>query len=189
MSEWSQLIAASEIPPYNIGLNVGREETLAALLGRPVGVPDNRACYNALATQRTALLTIKASVGPFEVTGLRPAVESLTAVFAAAKKALPKGFFSAVGNAGMLCVRKRRPTSGQPTERLSSHSWGTAIDISFDGVADVTPDGLVQRGIAAIIPFFNAEGWYAGAAFKDDTHFEVAEQTLQAWAKAGKFNP
>lgn len=188
MSEWAELISAGDMPAYNIGLSAAREETLVALLGRPVGVPDNKACYNNLATKRTALLTVTRSVGPFKVTGIRPAVESLAEVLSAAKLSLPKSLFEAIGSAGMLCVRKRRPTSGRPTELLSAHSWGTAIDIAFDGQADTTPDGLVQRGIAAMIPFFNAQGWYAGAAFKDDTHFEVAEQTLHAWAQAGAFN-
>jgi hypothetical protein len=51
---------------------------------------------------------------------------------------------------------------------------------------------MVQRGIAALIPFFNDEGWFSGVGFsssEDDTHFEVAEETIQAWAVEGLFDP
>jgi hypothetical protein len=50
---------------------------------------------------------------------------------------------------------------------------------------------MVQRGIAALIPFFNDEGWFSGVGFsssEDDTHFEVAEETIQAWAVEGLFD-
>lgn len=189
MSEWGEPIPASALKPFNIGLHAAREETLIALLGKPLGVPDNKACYNDKATPQTKALLVTENVGPFRVHGIRPAVRSLTRVFASAGAALPAGYLKAIGSAGMLCVRKRRPTSGQPTDKLSSHSWGSAIDISVDGHADTAPDGEVQKGIAVLIPFMNAEGWYSGVAFKDDTHFEVAEETLHAWAAAGAFEP
>jgi len=47
---------------------------------------------------------------------------------------------------------------------------------------------MVQRGIAALIPFFNDEGWFSGVGFsssEDDTHFEVAEETIRKWAQDG----
>ena len=75
-----------------------------------------------------------------------------------------------LGTAGMLCCRLVR---GSATA-ISNHSWGTAIDLTLDGVLDVYGDDKVQYGLTLIAPIFNRHGWYWGAAFRteDGMHFE-----------------
>src|SRR5260221_12153071 len=78
----------------------------------------------------------RADVGPFKVSGLDIAVQSLKAVFAEAEQQIPN-VVAAVKTEGMLCVRHKR---GNP-DSFSNHSWGTAIDLFFG------PDGVVAQGV------------------------------------------
>jgi hypothetical protein len=48
---------------------------------------------------------------------------------------------------------------------------------------------LVQRGIALALRYFNAAGWYSGIGFKDETHFEVADETMHRLAAQGLLTP
>lgn len=185
MSAFSELIAVASLPPINVGLHSATEQTMISILGRPAGDIDSKSCKNQFASETVKRLQVTKSVGRFKVTGLSPAVDSLAGIFDEVRSKDPD-LLGAVGSAGMLCVRLRRPTSGVPSTKLSNHAWGTAIDISIDGSADTKPDGMVQRGIALLIPFFNRAGWFSGVGFKDDTHFEVADETIHAWAQAGK---
>lgn len=164
----------------NAGLSSARQATMIALLGHP------RTNYTAecAAVTARALATkmVTEDVGPFRVTGLRPAVESLRAVLVDVHAQYPD-VYAALGSAGMLCVRRVR---GSMTA-ISNHSWGTAIDLTLAGKLDPYGDGTVQRGLALIAPIFNRHGWYWGAAFgkEDAMHFEVADQTLRAWHAKG----
>lgn len=64
----------------NSGLTYGRPETGLAIFGPPATpMPEN--CGTATNAKLKALL-ITADVGPFRVTGIRPAVESLQRIFA-----------------------------------------------------------------------------------------------------------
>lgn len=116
-----------------------------------------------------------ASVGPFKVTGLVPAVESLKRVMAEIAQKHPD-VYVALGSAGMLCARNQRDSNTS----ISNHSWGTAIDLTIKGVLDKRGDGYVQYGLSLIAPVFNAHGWYWGAAFttEDAMHFEVSRALL-----------
>jgi hypothetical protein len=116
-------------------------------------------------------------VGPFKVSGLDFAVESLKQIFAEVHQQLPV-VFDEVKTAGVLCVRHRRSNPS----RFSNHSWGTAIDLFFG--AEVVPQGLhlTHRGAFLLAPFFNRHGWYWGAEFSGDSvdsmHFELAQETI-----------
>jgi len=116
-------------------------------------------------------------VGPFKVSGLDFAVESLRQIFGEVQQQLP-AVFKEVKTEGVLCVRSRR---GNPS-LFSNHSWGTAIDLKF-GKA-VVPQGtpLTHRGNLLLFPFFNRHGWYWGAEFSGDAvdtmHFELAQETI-----------
>ena len=188
MSKFGDLVSLDSIVPINVGLTSPSESTMISLLGRPDGVTGT-SCENEKASATVERLLVLDSIGPFRVTGLKPAVESLKTIMAEAKTQEPD-LWGALKSAGMLCVRLRKPTDGSISTKLSNHSWGTAIDVMVDGVADQKRDRMVQRGIAILIPIFNKAGWYAGAGFstaEDDMHFEVATETLNAWAQGGRF--
>ncbi len=186
MSKFGELVDLDTITPINVGLTSASEETMISLLGRPRDVTSTK-CNNAKVSDTVKRLSVLEHVGPFRVTGIKPAVDSLSDVFAEARLK-EANLWDALGSEGMLCVRLRKPTSGKPSTKLSNHSWGTALDIKVDGVADSTRDRKVQRGIAILIPIFNQHGWFAGAGFstaEDDMHFEVATETLHTWARTG----
>jgi len=159
-------------------------------LGNPVGrLTTDCQDVRAASTVVQALIETR-NFGNFNATGIKPALDSLSRILDKAKEKDPD-LFNAIGTAGMLCVRLRRPTSGAPSNLPSNHSWGIAIDITINRVADITPDGFLQRGIAELIPLFNAERWFSGAGFKgaeDDTHFEVADETIEEWEVQGLFD-
>jgi hypothetical protein len=109
-----------------------------------------------------------ASVGPFSVTEHQLAVESLVAIRAEIKQREPLVYQNS-GTAGMLCCRYMK-NAGQ---KLSSHSWGTAIDLTLCGKLDTRGNRKVFAGLALIPPIFNRHGWYWGAKFRteDAMHF------------------
>ena len=119
------------------------------------------------------------TVGPFRVTGLVPAVLSLKTVMADISSAQPD-VYRGLGTAGMLCCRLVRGS----TTAISNHSWGTAIDLTLNGVLDAYGDDKVQYGLTLIAPIFNRHGWYWGAAFRkeDGMHFEGSKSLIDQWA-------
>lgn len=122
---------------------------------------------------------VSKSVGPFKVTGLDLAVDSLQQVFEDIRKEQP-AVYALLGTAGMLCCRLIRGSS----TGVSNHSWGTAIDLKLDGILDRRGDDKVQMGLTLIAPIFNRHGWYWGAAFRteDAMHFEASRSLITAWA-------
>jgi len=189
MTIFNDAVRKAELPPFNDGLNSASAGTMSALLGNPSGALTINDQPN-LASATVKALRETRNFGTFSATGIKPALDSLGRIMDDVRDAAPD-LLAAVGSAGMLVVRLRHPTSGPPSTLPSNHSWGTAIDITIDGNrADTSPDGLLQKGIADLIPFFNAEGWFSGVGFtkaEDDTHFEVAEETIRAWAALGFF--
>jgi predicted chitinase len=171
---------------FNQDLSSAKDTTMAEALGSPSAAITAADCQNHRASDRVMRLLRTHDFGHFRVTGIGPAIDSLIRIMGQIDPAL----FAAVGSAGMLCVRLRRPTSGVPSTLPSNHSWGTAIDITIDGNADISPDGMVQRGIADLIKPFNDEGWYWGGGFssEDDTHFELADETITEWYARGDFD-
>jgi len=171
-----------------MGLSSATEETMISFLGRPKlpltirDQPDH-----VSDTVRQLEITAKLS-DKIRVTGIKPAVKSLRDVLSRVGDENPQ-LLAALSSAGMLVVRLRRPTSGTPSSKISNHSWGTAIDFSIDGKDPVGASGQkVPRGIAMLVPLFNAAGWFSGIAFQDDMHFEVADQTIRKWAEDGSLN-
>jgi hypothetical protein len=158
----------------NIGLSSATEATMISKLGKP-GKLTSDCSEPAGAFKKRIKSSI--NVGPFVVSGLDLAVESLIQLFKEVKDELPQ-VYSQVKTAGMMCVRHRRSNPG----KFSNHSWGTAIDLYFG--TGVVPQGerLAQKGMVLIFPFFNRYGWYWGAEFSGDSvdtmHFELAEETI-----------
>ncbi|GAB0490424.1 hypothetical protein MMPV_001661 [Pyropia vietnamensis] len=153
------------------------------MAGVPCGRVKNCAAVSSSYAKRALFET--ASVGPFRVTGIKPAVASLRRVMAAVKAGEPK-LYAVLGTAGMTCCRLVR---GSSTSH-SNHSWGTAVDIQLSGKTDVLGDGSVYAGLITLYPYFEAEGWFWGAGFsrEDGMHFEVSDQKMREWSKAGKLD-
>jgi len=165
------------IPPkdtMNTGLSPAKESTMLAKFGKPGQLTKKCSDPSAKFKKR---LKFGVDVGPFKVSGLDFAVETLKQIFAEVQQELP-GVFAAVKNDGMLCVRHRRKSP----LLFSNHSFGTAIDLFFG--TDAVPQGthLTERGNLLLFPFFNRHGWYWGAEFSgdfvDSMHFELAEETI-----------
>ena len=190
------MIDPKEIIPIpsniNPGLSSAKRSTMLSIFGMPRDTLDDtcRPVTNA----NLAALIVTEDVGPFRVTGVKPAVDSLRRVMGQVKTAHPE-VHDALGSSGMLCVRRIR-NSNNP----SNHSWGCAVDINIEGALDGISvgggtgkrDGKTLAGLAAMAPFFNDEGWFWGvgfSTFEDGMHFEVADQTIRAWHRDGFLGP
>jgi len=187
MSIFGELVPVDSIRPINAGLHSATEETMISLLGSP-RMPLTTQDQPERASQLVTRLRTEKRVDQFHLDGVAPAVESLVAILARVK-ADNAALYAALGSDGMLVVRLRRPTNGKPSKLISNHAWGTAIDFTVDGHASGDTKQQVPRGIALLVPYLNATGWYSGIGFHDDMHFEVADETIHAWAKAGKLTP
>jgi hypothetical protein len=184
MSQFGQMVPIASIGPFNVGLHSAQQDTMESMLGRPKpGLTTNDQPDHASDQVRALLADRK--IDHFHLQGIRPAVDSLAAVLAQVK-ANNATLYAALGSDGMLVVRLRRPTSGRPSKAISNHAWGTAIDFSVDGSVTGASGARVPRGIALMVPYMNKAGWYSGIAFHDDMHFEVAEETIHAWAASGQ---
>lgn len=166
----------------NPGLNGARQLTMKALLGLPRGSFTND-CQPVTNPVLRALV-VTDDVGPFRITGLKPAIDSLKEVLADVRQAEPE-IFAALGTAGMLCARLIRGSNSS----ISNHSWGTAIDLTLNGVLDARGNNKTQVGLARIAPIFNGHGWYWGAGFptEDAMHFELSEQKIRQLHADGIF--
>ena len=114
------------IPPkdtMNTGLSPAKESTMLKKLGKPGQLTKD--CSDPFQKFKKRL-KFNVDVGPFKVSGLDFAVESLRQIFAEVQQQLPQ-VFAEVKTAGMLCVRHRRKSA----VLFSNHSFGTAIDIFF----------------------------------------------------------
>lgn len=120
-------------------------------------------------------LVVTTDVGPFRVTGLRPAVESLAAIFLEVRRLHPD-LHPRLGTAGMMCCRNVRGSS----RSISNHAWGTAIDMKIDGELVPRKARHVNLGLQLLAPIFNRHGWYWGATFStpDPHHFECGADLL-----------
>ena len=177
MAVLSELVPIPSKDVLNIGLTSAREDTMLGTFGLPGELTLKCSTPAAAIAPR---MVRRVDVGPFAVSGLRLAVDSLRLVFAEISRIAPQAY-DLVKSAGMLCVRARRHNPAH----YSNHSWGTAIDLYF-GTA-VVPQGTpyCQRGILELYGAFNRNGWYWGAEFSSDSvdtmHFEVAEETILKW--------
>ena len=174
MSSFSDLVPIPPKDQMNPNLSAARELTMLKVLGKPGKLTQD--CSAATAAFKKRCL-FDVDVGPFTVSGLAFAVESLKQVFAEVAAAHPQVILE-VRTEGMLCIRARRHNPA----RFSNHSWGAAIDLKFG--KHVVPQGThrAQRGFLDLFPIFNKHGWYWGAEFSGDSvdsmHFELAEETI-----------
>lgn len=176
MNAITRLVRRDSLGPLNPGLACTDNKFMIKTLGKPRDAMSSDCQPVTNASLKKQIVT--ESVGPFKVTGLRPAVASLKAVMTDIATQQP-AIYTALGSAGMLCCRYVRGSASS----ISNHSWGTAIDLTLQGVLDKRGDGMVQHGLSVIAPIFNRHGWYWGAAFKteDAMHFELSRGELENW--------
>lgn len=119
------------------------------------------------------------SVGPFRVTGLRPAIVSLRAVLTEVRRDLPD-LLALLSSAGMEVNRLQR---GSRT-KVSNHAWGSAIDLRVAGTLVPFGASYSLKGLDALVPYFNRAGWYWGGGYRsagraDPMHFELGSALMK----------
>ena len=175
MSELSDIVPIPPTEIFNQGLHSASESTMIKLLGIPGRKTDK--CSDPTGDFARHVVH-SVDVGPFRVSGLNVAVESMKQVFAELKTKAPQVFDEvSTEDLGMLCVRH---IGGAPNV-FSNHSWGTAIDLKFGAKEVDRGKRVTQRGFLSLFPIFNKFGWFWGAGFSrtaDSMHFEVAEETI-----------
>jgi hypothetical protein len=170
----------------NAGIHAAKQSTMLQIFGEPC---PRKADCTAVTNEKVKRLLVTRSVGPFRVTGVRPAVDAMERVFTAVKRGEPD-LYPDLGTAGVLCCRRIRTLPGRPPSRnWSNHSWGTAIDMMVKGALDPRGDGKTQLGVARIAPYFHAERFYWGAGFRgeheDAMHFEASDELVRDWEARG----
>jgi len=178
--KYTNRVAIPKPEQMNGGLNYPTVDFMVDLLGKP-RTKMTADCAAVTNKELSALMVTNYDVGPFKVSGLRKAAESLERIF---RKVFEEELelYRVLGTAGMLCVRNKRGASGF---NPSNHSWGAAIDLTISGQLDERADAKCQEGLMILYKYFHAEGWFWGAEyrgpFEDSMHFEVARETLQRW--------
>jgi len=185
---YSEMVSLSNFLPINTGLTSAQEQTMISVLGsplKPLTTVDQPSKVSPLVKQLSANL----SLGNVVVTGIKPATDGILGILNRAfelEQAKNHDLKSVLGSRDMLNVRLRKPTSGKPSNKISNHAWGTAIDFKIKGHIHPGNTGQsIPRFIAVLLPLFNAAGWYSGIAFHDTMHFEVANETIWKWSAEG----
>ena len=182
MSQWTQkVVLDGSRVNLNGSLRGARNKTMLAVFGSPRGSFSEKC--QPVTNERLRSLIVTEDVGPFRVTGLRPAVRTLRAILVDVRTAEPD-IHDRLGTAGMLCARFVRDS----TSAISNHSWGTAIDLTIDGILDARGDNKAQRGLLQIFRHFDNHGFYWGAAFptEDAMHFEASDDLIREWQAKGE---
>lgn len=175
----TQLVPLPAASSLNLGVRPARPEVLAEIFGAP---RQSYTTYCQPVTNTGLRQRIQsAPVGHFRATGIDVALRSLQEVMADIELYEPR-VYDALGSAGMLCCRLVRGSE----RTVSNHSWGTAIDLTLDGVLDVRGNDRVQYGLTLIAPIFNRHGWYWGAGFgvEDAMHFEAGHDLVLSWRQS-----
>lgn len=177
---YAQVVLIANRTSVNRGLEVAGPDYLEAKLGRPREVLSDTC--EPMTNEALKSRLVLEQVGPIRVNMLRPAVDSLRRVFANIERADPD-LYARINSSGSLCVRRIRGT----VDRLSTHSYGLAVDLNIDGHLDNFTDGKTQLGLTILADFFHAEGWVWGAGFRreDSMHFEISRKQLDEWLAEG----
>ncbi len=177
---YAQVVYIVERRNVNRGLVVSSPRYLEQKLGRPREVLSDDC--EAMTNKDLADKLVLEDVGPVRVHMLAPAVESLRRVFDNVRRADPD-LYARINTSGSLCVRQIRGSDN----RVSTHSFGMAIDLNIDGQLDNFTDGKTQLGLTILADFFHEEGWVWGAGFsrEDSMHFEISRKQLDTWLADG----
>ncbi|PWR01186.1 hypothetical protein DKT77_18700 [Meridianimarinicoccus roseus] len=178
---YAQVVLIAQRRSINEGLQVATPGFLKEFLGSPRETLSD-SCEEMTNPQLKSLLRVE-QVGPVRVRMLQPALDSLGRVLENVRAA-DQDLYDRINTAGSLCVRQIRGTQG----RVSSHSFGLAVDLNIDGQLDTLGDGKTQLGLTILADFFREEGWIWGAGFtrEDSMHFEISREMLEQWRAEGK---
>lgn len=178
---YAQVVLIAQRRDVNAGLDIATPDFLKSFLGTPRETLSD-SCEEMTNPTLKSMLQVE-QVGPVRVRMLRPALDSLAEVLENIRKA-DQDLYDRINTAGSLCVRQIRGTIG----RVSSHSFGLAVDLNIDGQLDTLGDGKTQLGLTILADFFREAGWVWGAGFsrEDSMHFEVSRGLLEEWRAAGK---
>ena len=173
--------------PSKQGINQGLTSPSSSFMTNLLGLPrstftgkcqpaDNVDYLKRIETRR---------VGPIRVTGLTAALNAMELVFENVRRELPE-LYAIIGTEGMMCCRYKK-IGGEVVHDPSNHTWGAAVDLTIGGILDKQGDNMVQRGLLILSRYFNAHGWYWGAAFptEDAMHFEASQELLLKWRSDG----
>ncbi len=180
LDAYAQVVLIANRTQVNRGLQVAGPNYLEEKLGRPREVLSDT-CEPMTNAALKAKLVLE-EVGPIRVRMLKPAADSMRRVFEAVQRADPD-LYARINTSGSLCVRRIRGT----VDRLSTHSYGLAVDLNIDGHLDNFADGKTQLGLTILADFFHEEGWVWGAGFgrEDSMHFEISRRQLDEWLAEG----
>jgi hypothetical protein len=180
IDSYAQVVLIANRREVNRGLVVSTSKYLEEKLGRPRETLSDKC--EAMTNKTLSARLVLEDVGPIRVRMLAPAAESLRRVFDNVRRADPD-LYARINTSGSLCVRRIRGT----TNRMSTHSYGLALDLNIDGVLDNFTDGKTQLGLTILADFFREEGWVWGAGFsrEDSMHFEISRKQLDEWLASG----
>jgi hypothetical protein len=172
-------IPLGRIHGFNSGIRAADNALMQRLFGLPRSSFSNHCQDPDNASFVRRLTAGPVAVGPLRVRGLTAAVDSLRSILATVQTS-QRLVYRALGTQGMLCARFVRGS----TTLISNHSWGSAIDLTIDGVTDTRGDKKVLFGAHLLAPIFNAQGWFWGAGFttEDAMHFEGGSDLVTRWA-------
>lgn len=180
LDSYAQVVLIAGRRKINEGITVSSPSFLLETFGPPREVLSDDC--EPMTNPKLKDMLVTEDVGPIRVSMLRPAVDSLTRVFEKIK-AVDADLYARISTAGALCVRRIRGSQSS----VSTHAFGLAVDLNIDGVLDTLGDGRTQLGLTILADFFQAEGWFWGAAFsrEDSMHFEVSREMITKWRAEG----
>lgn len=178
--DYAQVVLIGERRQLNDGLQIASPTYLESVFGRPRAVLSDTC--EGLENARLRDKLVLENVGPIRVRMLKPAADSMRAVFDRIKEIDPD-LYERIDTAGSLCVRQIRGTN----QRASTHSFGLSVDLNIDGQLDRFADGKTQLGLIIMADFFREAGWYWGAGFsrEDSMHFEASRTLVEKWIAEG----
>lgn len=179
----TDLIAKPDLKSVNTGLDPCPTNLLLARHGVVASpLPSEPLGVDAITNKWWRDRMVTESVGPFRVTGFKPAVAHLRTSLNKVQARKP-ALFTALGSAGMLAVRHVR---GYP-KIASNHSFGMAIDFTIGGKLDQMGDNMVMRGSLELYSILKEDLWWWGVEFsrEDGMHWEPSAQLVAKWIKQG----
>jgi len=178
---YATLVPTPPRESMNTGLSAAKVETLIEIFGPFPGLPENCGeCRN----HKVASLLETRDVGPFRVTGIKPALDSLEEIVADVKSAHPD-LYKDIGTAGMNCYRRVRGSQSRP----SNHAAGTALDLTMAGILSPFNATRVPYGLVVLYSYFHKHKWFWAAGYHthriDPMHFECSDELLREWHAKG----
>jgi hypothetical protein len=155
-------------------------EPSVALLTDFFGLPIEQNAFTQKCQTPTSVLlrrlVVTQSVGPYELTAIRPLVDAVENTFRKIRTEKPD-LYSRIGSAGGLCVRLARGSAS----KIGSFSWGTAFMVTIDG--NVPAFGAEPSAeLLEIARYFEP----SGIKLSQSQYFTATEDLLKQWKSEGK---